>query len=139
MVLNSALTYTKEKKISKISQAKKIIKLLQDNPNERFSARDIAEKIVSIYPQDYEETKNNPRFQDEKSFISQIVAEIGSQKDQLTKSSEHIFWQDKPRPRVYWYDPDKKINFANVTVKILSKRTQELEKIDELLPLQIKY
>jgi len=94
--------------MSKLSQAKKIIKLLQENPNERFSARDIAEKIVSIYPQDYKEKKNNPRFKDEKSFISQIVAEIGSQKDQLTKSSEHIFWQDKPRPRVYWYDPDKK-------------------------------
>ncbi len=94
--------------MSKLSQAKKIVKLLQDNPNERFSARYIAEKIVSIYPQDYEAKKNNPRFKDEKSFISQIVAEIGSQKDQLTKSSEHIFWQDKPRPRVYWYDPDKK-------------------------------
>jgi len=94
--------------MSKLSQAKKIVKLLQENPNERFSARDIAEKIVSIYPQDYEEKKNNPRFKDEKSFISQIVAEIGSQKDQLIKSSEHIFWQDKPRPRVYWYDPDKK-------------------------------
>ena len=79
--------------MSKLSQSKKIIKLLQDNPNNRFSARDIAEKIVAIYPQDYEEKKNNPRFKDEKSFISQIVAEIGSQKDQLTKSSEHVFWQ----------------------------------------------
>ena len=94
--------------MSKLSQAKKIVKLLQDNPNERFSARDVAEKIVSIYPQDYEEKKHNPRFKDEKAFISQIVAEIGSQKGQLTKSSEHVFWQDKPRPRVYWYDPDKK-------------------------------
>jgi hypothetical protein len=94
--------------MSKLSQAKKIVKFLQDNPNERFSARDIAEKIVSMYPQDYEEKKSNPRFKDEKSFISQIVAEIGSQKDQLIKSSEHIFWQDKPRPRVYWFDPDKK-------------------------------
>ena len=93
--------------MSKLSQAKKIVKFLKENPNERFSARDIAEKIVSMYPQDYEEKKNNPRFKDEKSFISQIVAEIGSQKDQLIKSSEHIFWQDKPRPRVYWYDPDQ--------------------------------
>ncbi|WP_434636185.1 hypothetical protein MLC35_06115 [Sulfurimonas sp. NW7] len=94
--------------MSKLSQAKKIVKLLEENPNERLSAREIAEKIVSMYPEDYEEKKNNPRFKDEKSFISQIVAEIGSQKDQLIKSSEHIFWQDKPRPRVYWYDPDKK-------------------------------
>lgn len=104
--------------MSKLSQAKKIVKFLQENPNERFSARDIAEKIVSMYPQDYEEKKSNPRFKDEKSFISQIVAEIGSQKDQLIKSSEHIFWQDKPRPRVYWYDPDKKRgDISNIDVE----------------------
>ena len=48
----------------------------------KFSARDITEKIVSMYPQDYK---------DEKSFISQIIAEIGSQKDQLTKN-KYIFW-----------------------------------------------
>lgn len=94
--------------MSKLSQAKKIVNFLKENPNKKFSARDIAEKIVSLYPEDYQEKKNNPRFKNEKSFISQIVAEIGSKKNQLIKNSEHIFWQDKPRPRVYWYDPDNK-------------------------------
>ena len=104
--------------MSKISQTKKIIKLLQEKPNERFRARDIAEKIVAIYPQDYKEKKNNPRFKDENSFMSQIVAEIGSQKDQLIKSNEHIFCQDKPRPRVYWYNPDKKReDLSNVAIE----------------------
>ena len=94
--------------MSKLTQTKKIVNFLKENPNMKFSARDIAEKIVSLYPEDYQEKKNNPRFKNEKSFISQIVAEIGSQKNQLIKNSEHIFWQDKPRPRVYWYDPDNK-------------------------------
>ena len=85
--------------MSKLSQAKKIVKLLEENPNERLSAREIAEKIVSMYSEDYEEKKNNPRFKDEKSFISQIVAEIGSQKDQLIKSSEHIFLARQTSPK----------------------------------------
>ncbi|MGL5036050.1 MAG: HrgA protein, partial [Microcystaceae cyanobacterium] len=28
-------------------------------------------------------------------------------KDSIIKRDSHIFWQDKPRPRVYWYDPQK--------------------------------
>jgi hypothetical protein len=35
------------------------------------------------------------------------VAEIGSQKDQIMKSDAKICWQDKPRPRVYWYESEK--------------------------------
>ena len=135
--------------MAKLSQAKKIVKLLEENPNERFSAREIAEKIVSMYPQDYEEKKNNPRFKDEKSFISQIVAEIGSQKDQLIKSSEHIFWQDKPRPRIYWYDPYKKrddiLHTDNdneedeqyISITSMSDRTSLSE--HDLYPLLIDY
>jgi len=94
--------------MSKLSQTKKIIKLLQDNPNKRYTAREIAQEIIFLYPQDYEDKRNNPRFRDEKAFISQIVAEIGAQKKSLTKENRHIFWQDKPRPRVYWYNPDNK-------------------------------
>ena len=35
------------------------------------------------------------------------MAEIGSQKDQIMKSDANICWQDKPRPRVYWYESEK--------------------------------
>lgn len=31
------------------------------------------------------------------------MAEIGAQKNQLGNSDNYIHWQDKPRPRVYWY------------------------------------
>lgn len=76
----------------------------------KFNARQIAEYIVTNYPDDYKEKRQNPRFQNEKSFISQVVAEIGSQKHQILKSDSHIFWQDKPKPRIYWYDPLKNSN-----------------------------
>ena len=89
--------------MQKISQSQRIIKFLKDNPNRKFSARQIAEQIVATYPEDYAEKKLNPRFENDKAFISQVVAEIGAQKDQIIKNESHIFWQDKPRPRIYWY------------------------------------
>ena len=93
--------------MSHLSQTEKILEFLKSNPNKKFTAREIAKAITSNYPEDYEEKRKNPRFKDEKSFISQIVAEIGAEKEQLLKRSEHIFYQDIPRPRVYWYNPHK--------------------------------
>ncbi|MCK5819339.1 MAG: HrgA protein [Psychromonas sp.] len=93
--------------MSKLSQSQKIVDLLKANPNQKLNARHIAEQIVRSYPEDYRDKRQNPRFPDEKAFISQLVAEIGSKKDQLVKNDKHVFWQDKPRPRVYWYNPEK--------------------------------
>lgn len=93
--------------MSKLSQSQKIVELLKTNPNKKFNARQIAEQIVESYPEDYRDKRQNPRFSDQNSFMSQVVAEIGSQKDQIVKNDTHVFWQDKPRPRVYWYNPEK--------------------------------
>jgi hypothetical protein len=93
--------------VSRLSQSQKIVELLKANPNQKFNARQIAEQIIESYPEDYRDKRQNPRFTDEKAFISQVVAEIGSQKDQIVKNDTHVFWQDKPRPRVYWYNPEK--------------------------------
>ena len=90
-----------------MSQSQKIVELLKAKPNQRFNARQIAKQIVESYPEDYREKRMNPRFADDKAFISQVVAEIGSQKDQIVNNDAHVFWQDKPRPRVYWYNPNK--------------------------------
>jgi len=106
--------------VSSLSQSQKIVELLKANPNKKFNARQIAEQIVEAYPEDYREKRQNPRFADEKAFISQIVAEIGSQKDQIVKNDRHVFWQDKPRPRVYWFNPEK----------IVGQIEPELEEID---------
>ena len=93
--------------MSRLSQSQKIVELLKENPNQKFNARQIAEQIVESYPEDYRDKRQNPRFADQKAFISQVVAEIGSQKDQIVKNDAHVFWQDKPRPRAYWYNPEK--------------------------------
>jgi hypothetical protein len=110
--------------MSKLSQSQKIVELLKANPNQKFNARQIAENLVTAYPEDYSDKRQNPRFSDEKSFISQVVAEIGSQKDQIVKNDKHVFWQDKPRPRVYWYSPEKLVGDTDET-------TYDIEDTDE--------
>lgn len=131
--------------MSKLSQSQKIVELLKANPNQKFNARQIAEKIVEAYPEDYSEKRINPRFEDEKAFLSQVVAEIGSQKDQIVKNDKHVFWQDKPRPRVYWYDPEKEVGDVNQTI-IENDDTDETPSLTEqsfseheLYPILIDY
>lgn len=102
--------------MAKLSQTQRIVNFLKENPGERFSARKIAASITSAYAEDYAEKRSNPRFSDEKAFMAQIVAEIGAQKDLLLRKSKHVFWQDKPRPRVYWYDPDNLVGAVKESV-----------------------
>lgn len=111
--------------MSKISQVPKTVNFLQAHPLTRFNVKEIAEAIVALYPEDYREKRNNPRFADDSAFMSQIIAEISAQKDSILKANLHILWQDKPRPRVYWYDPD-----ATQSQTVVDK-TQEDEVTDE--------
>lgn len=117
--------------MQKLSQSQKIVKFLKDNPDKKFNARQIAEKIVASYPEEYAEKKSNPRFESEKSFISQVVAEIGSQKEQIIKNDSHIFWQDKPRPRIYWYSTE---NTQETKEKHELTEETEVEEIDVVFP-----
>lgn len=101
--------------MAKLSQTKKVAEFLKKSPKQRFNARQIAEAIVDAYPEDYAEKRSNPRFENDKAFITQIVAEIGAQKDAISKTSKHIYWQDKPRPRVYWYDAERQLELVEET------------------------
>ena len=87
-----------------LSQPQRIVQILKAQPQQKMTARQIAELLVQQYPADYAKKRNNPRFKHDNDFISQIVAEIGSTKDSIFKASERILWQDNPKPRVYWYD-----------------------------------
>jgi uncharacterized protein len=138
----------KESVLAKLSQSQKVVEFLKVNANQKFNARQIAESIVAIYPEDYQEKRQNPRFADGKAFITQIVAEIGAQKDQIVRIDKHVFWQDKPRPRIYWYDPDKKVGEAvpkimnddndDLDIETSSISTKSLTE-DDLYPILIEY
>lgn len=84
-----------------LSQAQKVINFLESHRGEFFTARQIAEAIVREYAYDYKKKRRNPRFADDKAFLSQIVAEIGAQKDSLKRLNTALLWQDRPKPRRY--------------------------------------
>ena len=84
-----------------LSQSQKIIAFLEKHRGGSFTARQIAEAIVQQYASDYAKKRNNPRFADDKAFLSQIIAEIGSQKDTLKRLRPTLVWQDRPKPRRY--------------------------------------
>ena len=132
--------------MSKLSQSQKIVELLKTNPNQKFNARQIAEQIIESHSEDYREKKQNPRFTDEKAFISQVVAEIGSQKDQIVKNDCHVFWQDKPRPRVYWYNPEKVVGEIEPEIEENEEESAQVSTLTEtvfsehdLYPILIDY
>lgn len=87
--------------MSKLSQTQKVIAFLQANPQQKFTARQIAEAITTQYADDYQNKK--AAFPGEKEFIQQVVAEIGAQKNSIIKACSDILMQDKPRPRLYRY------------------------------------
>lgn len=86
-----------------LSQPQRIAQILKAQPQQKMTARQIAELLVQQYPTDYAKKRNNPRFRNDNDFINQIVAEIGATKESILKTSGHILWQDNPKPRVYWY------------------------------------
>jgi uncharacterized protein len=133
--------------MAKLSQTEKIIEILKLKPGNQLSARQIAEKLITKYPDDYKEKRKNPRFENDKAFVNQVVAEIGSQKNLLRDKSPSIKWKDKPRPRVYWYaieEEEKKASQKEIEVEALEKAQEESLKEDsrkeqELYPILIEY
>lgn len=111
--------------MKKLTQAAKVVAFLKQNPQEKFTARQIAEAITAQYPDDYQDKE--AKFADEKAFIWQIVAEIGSHKDNILKICPEIQMQDKPRPRQFWYETDAVSEMENV---LLANHTEKISEHD---------
>ncbi|WPC32386.1 COG2958 family protein [Acinetobacter towneri] len=134
----------------KLSQPQKIVAFLKSNPNQKFTARKIAEAILNLYPQDYLEKRNNPRFSTDAELINQIVAEIGVHKNAILKAEPLIQLQDKPRPRLYWYDPNIISNSLKIDTQnepadfddqqeVISTLTTKILSEYDLYPVLIEY
>ncbi|MBE9578938.1 MULTISPECIES: COG2958 family protein [Moraxella] len=82
----------------------KVIAFLKQHANQAFTAREIALAITKTYAKDFIDKRQ--KYPNEKAFIAQMVAEIGSNPKQLLNMSNNINIQDKPRPRIFWYASD---------------------------------
>lgn len=94
--------------MSNLSQPYRVYEFLKANPLQKFKAKEITEGIIKMFPEDYITKRGNPRFKNEDEFFSQVLAEIGAHKNNILKTSPCIHVQDKPRPRLFWYDPNSK-------------------------------
>ena len=98
-------------KSMKLSQAQKALEFLKSNPNQKFTARFIADKLIATYPQDYIEKRNNIKFENnEGAFKQQVIRELYSIFPDLIENNPCVKYQERPRPRQYWYEPPSNLS-----------------------------
>lgn len=93
-----------------------IIETLRDNPSKKLTARDLAAEFLKRYPHEMAEKQTNPRFDTEEKLLAQLAAEIGGERTEAAKKRcVNVATQDKPRPRLYYWDanPQQAAEFDN--------------------------
>ena len=54
------------------SRPQMIIETLRDNPEQQFTARELAKLFIERYPNDLAKKRTNPRYDSEEKFIAQL-------------------------------------------------------------------
>ncbi|VDZ71535.1 Uncharacterized protein conserved in bacteria [Atlantibacter hermannii] len=86
------------------SRPQMIINVLQANPGQQFTARQLAQKIIDHYSAELAEKRKNPRFSSDEAFLSQITAEVGGSRTVKAKAMcPQVMTRDKPRPRLFYW------------------------------------
>lgn len=84
-----------------------IIETLRDNPERRFTARELAKEFLVRYPEDLTDKRSNPRYDTKEKLIAQLAAEIGGERTERAKERcVNVATRDKPRPRIYYWEPN---------------------------------
>lgn len=84
-----------------------VVKFLQQNPDRKFTAREIAKWIFETYPDEClqklkRSTAADIPLDNEKAILQQIVGEIGSQRPRLQKRHPKVKTTEG-RPRKYYF------------------------------------
>ncbi|MEQ9843862.1 MULTISPECIES: COG2958 family protein [Pectobacterium] len=124
------------------SRPQMIINVLQANPDEQFTARQLAQKIIETYSDELAEKRKNARFTSNEDFISQMAAEIGADLPRAKSQSLQVMTRDKPRPRLFYWGVEL-ANGASVPLSadISPQPSAETVSFSEhaLYPLLIEY
>jgi len=79
-----------------------VISVLKKHPGKVFTAKEIATILWNDDKAGFTSKRNNPRFASDDDLITQITAEIGSQKNTILKD-KNVVIQDQARPKKYSY------------------------------------
>lgn len=88
-----------------LNLAKTVLDCLKARPEEKLTARQIAEWIFNTYPAECQEKKFNSRgdyIKTDGDLVQQLVAEISSQRPRLQKRNPELKTTEG-RPRKYYY------------------------------------
>ncbi len=88
-----------------LNLAKVVLECLKARPEEKLTARQIAEWIFDAYPSECQEKKSNSRgdyIKTDGDLVQQLVAEISSQRPRLQKRNPELKTTEG-RPRKYYY------------------------------------
>lgn len=96
--------------MSDLSRAQQVVHFLKNNPQEKFSARRIAEFISDIYKEDFSEKRSNPKFSNEEDFLRQVAAEVSSSKNSILKADARISCERQARSDFYCFNLDADID-----------------------------
>lgn len=126
-----------------LNLGKAVLDLLMAHPDEKFSARQIAEWIFATFPEECQAKKANSHALDtDTDLLQQLVAEIGSRRPDLQKKHPGLKITEG-RPRKYYFS-EKSDSAEVAAVEGASAATatgKEDPKLDEhgLYPLLSKY
>ncbi|KIE04973.1 hypothetical protein NF27_EY00690 [Candidatus Jidaibacter acanthamoeba] len=87
--------------------SKKIIEYLSKRPGQKFTAREIAEWIFEIYPDECEAKRECSKatankLDNDQALVQQIIAEIGARRKHLQKRNTKLKTTEE-RPHKYYY------------------------------------
>lgn len=129
--------------MASLALAQIVFNYLKQHPQEKFTARQIAEWIFATYPQECQQKKEQSlSITSDAELIQQIVAEIGSQRHTMQKRHPEVKTTEG-RPRRYYYS--EKSDSAEVAAAESGmsghKKNTDTSKLDEqaLYPLLSQY
>ena len=121
------------------------IKFLQQRPDEKFTAREIADWIFENHPNECrQKQERSNRLNDEKKLLQQIVAEIGAHRSRIQKREPKIKTTEG-RPRKYYFtqSPDsEEIKHAESDKTLATEKSNDSrikEKEHDLYPTLSKF
>ena len=86
-----------------LNLGKAVVDFLTAHPEEKFSARQIAEWLVATFPDECNAKKaSSQALETDADLLQQLVAEIGSQRPRLQKKHPELKTTEG-RPRKYYY------------------------------------
>jgi uncharacterized protein len=110
-----------------LNLAKAVLSYLKERPEEKLTARQIAEWIFSTYPAECQEKKSNSRgdyIKTDGDLVQQLVAEISSQRPRLQKRHPELKTTEG-RPRKYYYSEKSDIAEVAAAESVLATPTAD--------------